>query len=478
MQNTPFFLVFGRDARLPHGEVLLHEKPLYSGNYATYMANNLFQAFRAAKEASQVAHERERVKWSVSVNDPAVAVGSIVYVRSLAASKTDQKLGPRYTGPYRVIRLIGSYGVELRPIGGKPVVREVALKFVKPVKAMVRGFEKHWLDDTIPGRDTVADYLTEAAAVVPAEPQQDAADQEGAEAGVADGEEVEEPDGPLQEAAGGDDELLASGPVKEDVAAELKQCASSTPRKSLMQLPRRQKHSPRDSNLMQPMKLETADPDEVGDNANVERAKEPLRRAAAAATAQQFAGAAAETGIIGQQSKQLKHPQRLDQNLVTKCRDLKFEHLSSQDLRRKIARTNVHRGNRADSTQAEIEVAETEGEIETEEEHGQRAVEVGGSLPGSGRRAGSEAGESRQARLQPGRSAPALPRSSKRDAESKSCGGASSTDAGGGRALRSKGGEDLVHDPLHAWQGYGSEEQQSDVSAVFHSAIAPDEVFQ
>ena len=105
--NTPFYLMYGRDPNIPY-EAILSPIPHHDGTPSDRAAS-MARCLRMAREAI-VNTQDQAMALANTRSKNKVDAGDIVYIRERYVSKRDHKLLPKYSGPLRVIDLLGPPG--------------------------------------------------------------------------------------------------------------------------------------------------------------------------------------------------------------------------------------------------------------------------------------------------------------------------------------------------------------------------------
>ena len=108
-RESPFFLVYGRDARLPTETVLSHVRNPYMvdiDDYKVDLLANLSLAWRLAAENIQAAQNRQKKYYDRSANEINLKVGDRVMVYMPSELRGEEhKLRRPFHGPYRVLNI-------------------------------------------------------------------------------------------------------------------------------------------------------------------------------------------------------------------------------------------------------------------------------------------------------------------------------------------------------------------------------------
>ena len=110
---TPFYLLHGREARVPAdvlvpSSVLDCRGPGSLTEYASLIAGRLESAFSTARLNAAEAHERQKLYHDEGSCHRAYGVGALVWLNNPTESRT--KLAPHWKGPYRVVQALVSGG--------------------------------------------------------------------------------------------------------------------------------------------------------------------------------------------------------------------------------------------------------------------------------------------------------------------------------------------------------------------------------
>ena len=118
-KESPFFLLYGRDARIPTDEALTFEKSPYlidTDDYKIELMRSLTEAWRIARDHIVQSQESQRRQYDKKAKERQYRVGDrvMVYMPQEVKGKT-RKLACPYHGPYRVMEVYPS-GLSVRPV--------------------------------------------------------------------------------------------------------------------------------------------------------------------------------------------------------------------------------------------------------------------------------------------------------------------------------------------------------------------------
>ena len=107
-QESPFYLLYGRDSRLPTETGLSMPSPTYEldvEDYRTELTSNLSHAWSLAKQRIEKSQDAQKVQYDKHARKAEVRIGDrvMVYMPSTVQGK-DRKLARPYYGPYRVLK--------------------------------------------------------------------------------------------------------------------------------------------------------------------------------------------------------------------------------------------------------------------------------------------------------------------------------------------------------------------------------------
>lgn len=140
---SPYFLLFGREARLPvdlcFGSVLSGRSESSHIQYVNKMKEELQQAYRLATETANKSHLRNKSRHDQRVRDQPLAEGDRVLVRNVGLTGK-HKLQDRWKStPYVVIKKLPNLPVyRVRPEHGNGVVKTLHRDHLLPIGYLVR----------------------------------------------------------------------------------------------------------------------------------------------------------------------------------------------------------------------------------------------------------------------------------------------------------------------------------------------------
>ena len=108
-RESPFFLLYGRDPRLPTTSAMEPPRPEYTvdlDDYKSELVTCLVKAHECAREQIKKAQVRQKKFYDVHAKEPSYKVGErvMVYMPTDVTGK-DRKLARPYHGPYRIVAL-------------------------------------------------------------------------------------------------------------------------------------------------------------------------------------------------------------------------------------------------------------------------------------------------------------------------------------------------------------------------------------
>ena len=134
-KESPFFLLFGRNPRLPTESVLTQPRSMYTidlDDYKTALVSHLGSAWEAARANIQSAQEKQKRYYDQKSRESSFSVGDrvLVYMPSEVQGK-DWKLSRPFHSPYRIVSLTDC-NAEVRLVDGEQEAIYVSLDRVRP----------------------------------------------------------------------------------------------------------------------------------------------------------------------------------------------------------------------------------------------------------------------------------------------------------------------------------------------------------
>jgi Integrase core domain len=129
VKATPFSLTFGLEARLPAFFASDIDR-LHDGSEASSHLERLRWARQLAAEHNLAATDKQKENFDVKATHHSYHVGQFVLLEDFNFLNKNRKLAPRFSGPFRILRVKGDHNVELLLTNGRKIVVNVAR--VKP----------------------------------------------------------------------------------------------------------------------------------------------------------------------------------------------------------------------------------------------------------------------------------------------------------------------------------------------------------
>jgi hypothetical protein len=106
---TPFYLMFGREGRLPADVMFrLPSSPMQVNKYAQDMRFRMEQAYQLVRNRLQLQQQRQKAIYDRTTNGSSYAIGDHVWLHCPAVPKgKSAKLHRYWQGPYKVIDVLG-----------------------------------------------------------------------------------------------------------------------------------------------------------------------------------------------------------------------------------------------------------------------------------------------------------------------------------------------------------------------------------
>jgi len=103
--DTPHFLLYGMDKRLPYDLFDENQVPSYNDNYDEYLLNRNKSIFQITKK--HLTNSRDKIlsfQYKVAIHKD-IEVGALVFRKVNQQLNIKSKLAPRFEGPFRVINV-------------------------------------------------------------------------------------------------------------------------------------------------------------------------------------------------------------------------------------------------------------------------------------------------------------------------------------------------------------------------------------
>ena len=119
---TPFYLMFGREAKLPidlmYGTG--NHKDMPTTEYANQLKKGLEEAYSCAREKLGASHERRKEHYDKRIHGRPFAVGDLVWLHSTVIPPgQSRKLHHPWTGPYKIVEKISDSDYKIKGLRGR-----------------------------------------------------------------------------------------------------------------------------------------------------------------------------------------------------------------------------------------------------------------------------------------------------------------------------------------------------------------------
>ena len=118
---TPFYLMFGREARLPIDLMYgTGNNDITTTEYATQLKKGLEDAYECAREKLGASHERRKEYYDIRIHGKPSVEGDLVWLHStVIPSGQSRKLNHPWTGPYKIIKKISESDYKIKALRGR-----------------------------------------------------------------------------------------------------------------------------------------------------------------------------------------------------------------------------------------------------------------------------------------------------------------------------------------------------------------------
>ena len=132
--ETPHFIVFGQDKRLPYSIVTSNPKPLYNpDDYAKLRLNDFHKIYMKVTEAL-ASSKREMIKnTNKNSKEKDLNIGDLVYMKR---QDMNSKLDPIFEGPFRITQKLSGNKIEIKHIQTNKQIK-THTDLVKPVSSLM-----------------------------------------------------------------------------------------------------------------------------------------------------------------------------------------------------------------------------------------------------------------------------------------------------------------------------------------------------
>ena len=139
---TPFYLMFGREARLPLDIMYgTNQTPLAlpsAGEYAKQLQNHLLNSYDLVRKHIEIHYQRQTVSYDKRMHGKPYKPGDLVWLHSSVPPRgASTKLYYPWTGPFKVVKKLSEVTYRIQQAQGKRVRKIVHFDHLKPCAADV-----------------------------------------------------------------------------------------------------------------------------------------------------------------------------------------------------------------------------------------------------------------------------------------------------------------------------------------------------
>ena len=144
---TPFYLMFGRKARLPLDIMYGTNQPtaVHSmGAYAMQLQNLLLTAYDLVRDHITTQHQRQKTLYDKKVHGKSYKLGDLVWLHSPVPPRgSSHKLYHPWTGPFKVVKKLSEVTYRVQQLQGLRTRKVVHFDHLKPCRGNVNVMDSH-----------------------------------------------------------------------------------------------------------------------------------------------------------------------------------------------------------------------------------------------------------------------------------------------------------------------------------------------
>ena len=166
---TPFYLMFGRQARLPVDVIFgtSPSDPQSPSEYAVTLQKHLMSAYESVRKTGNNQHQRQKEYYDKKIHGDPHAVGDLVWVFNPKVPKNNhRKLFHPWTGPFKVLKQLSECTYRVQQLGGRKRRQIVHFNRLKPCPKDIRWNNQESAEksnsDQEPDRSSEQEHFQEA----------------------------------------------------------------------------------------------------------------------------------------------------------------------------------------------------------------------------------------------------------------------------------------------------------------------------